>query len=323
MLRGLILLLLLGLTAFLVLPFLISSLYIDWRGVTIPGTVYSKREDVGVRYSTLKRSSEITVEYSKPDGTGVSFLTTQFAPIDYDAMRVGQAVSLHYLRPQDVPDLPLSKFLRGAQLLPTVRLADQQIFSGLKVLFTGQAATFAVTIAAAAILLLFWRMTRIPKFGWAVGVCVLLTLIAVMVEDFPRPMPPPAVAVRQGLGRVKTVDRIDKLFNGSRSRGLVADQPIEVIGVEFTPQGRTEPVLAVDLIDAGSLPGLKEKSSVPVDYESSSPRTAYIRGATRKFVSRNLAGIGIQAIACLVVLAVIVIGTRLLGKGFNRLTRRS
>ena len=68
----------------------------------------------------------------------------------------------------------------------------------------------------------------------------------------------------------------------------IADQPIDVVGVEFIPEGRTEPVVAVDLIDRGSVPGLKEGSTAPIRYESESPRTAYLDGATRTFPSRNI-----------------------------------
>ena len=60
---------------------------------------------------------------------------------------------------------------------------------------------------------------------------------------------------------------------------MVADQPVDVVSVEFVPEGRTEPVMAVDLIDRGSVSGLKEKAGVNVDYEAASPRIAYLAGA--------------------------------------------
>src|SRR4051812_12688983 len=60
MLRGLILLILFLGLAVLALPFLLSSMYVDQRGVTIPGRVSAKREDVTVYYATVKRSCEVT-----------------------------------------------------------------------------------------------------------------------------------------------------------------------------------------------------------------------------------------------------------------------
>jgi hypothetical protein len=323
MLRAAIFFVLLSVVVLLAFPFVVSSLYIDQRGITIPGQVHFKREDLVVHRSALERVAEVTIEYSKPDGSGVAFLTVRVAPAEYDGMRVGQAVRVHYLRSEDLPDLPLVKSLRRAQLLPTARLASQRIGSGLQVLLTRKVVVSLEAVALFVIVLLVWKMARIPGFSWAVAASVLLALAAVYVSEFPRPMPAPTVGLRQSIGQVKSVERITRLFAGSRSRGVLADQPMEAVGVEFTPEGRTESVLAIDLIDARSVPGLREKSAVPLSYESASPRTAYIQGATRTFVSRNLAGVAVQGIACLAVLIVLWGGTQVLGWAFRRLTRRT
>lgn len=319
MLRAAIVVLLLALAAVVWLPFLVSSLYIDKRGITIPGHVYSKREDVTLIYSAWKRSSEVTVEYSKPDGSGVGFLVAQLSPAEYDAMPVGQAANLHYLRPEDLPDVPLAKTLRRAQLLPTVRLAKQRTDSALAWIYDGPEKAMAVGVAV----LLLWRLARIPGFWWAAGVCAAAVVVAGYFDEFPRPLQPPSVALRQGVGRVKSLARMDKLFSAPKSRGIDAAQPIDVVGVEFIPAGRTESVLAVDLIDAGSVPGLTENAAVPVEYESQTPRTAYIRGATRQFAAKNIAGIGWQGVACVVVFVVLVGAGYLLRQGYLRLVARS
>ena len=323
MLRAAILFVFLFLIALVVLPFVVSSFYIDQRGISIPGQVYAKREDVFVHYSAVKRSSEITVEYAKPDRSGVAFFKVPLTPAEYDLMPVGQNVSLHYLRKQDIPDLPLASFLRNAQLLPTARLANKRALSGLDSLLAPKLTTGAGILVAAVILLVIWRLARVPGFLWAVGVCVLVGVSIALLDEFPRPMPMPTAALKRGMGRVKSLEAIDRLFEGNRSRGIDAGQPIEVVGVEFIPEARTEPVLAVDLIDAGSVPGLKEKAPVFVEYESLSPRTAYIRGASRTFVKRNIAGIAVQGVACIVVLAVLLGGAHLLGRGYKRLIGRT
>jgi hypothetical protein len=122
------------------------------------------------------------------------------------------------------------------------------------------------------------------------------------------------------LGIVKSIDRMDRLFSGAHTKGWDADQPVAVVGVEFVPAGRTEAVLAVDLIDAGSIPGLQEKSAVGIDYEAGHPRTAYLQKASRRFVSRNVAGIVRQGLACLVVLIVFYAVVYFLPRAFHRLT---
>lgn len=316
MLRGAIIVLLLV----VILPFLISSLYIDQRGITIPGRVYAKREDVTLARAGWKRSSEVTFAYSKPDGSGLGFLVVRMLPAEYDAMAVGQAASLHYLRPEDIPDIPLARMLRQAQLVPTVRLANQRVYANVWALYSAQEKALAAGTAGIAMLLLTWSVARIPGFGWAAGVCAVVAIVGMYFYDFPRPLPAPAEDVRQGLGKVKSLARIDRLFNSPQNRGMDAAQPIELVGVEFIPEGRSEGVLAVDLIDAESVPGLKEKAWVPVDYESQAPRTAYIRGARRKFVARNIAGIGWQGAALVAVMVLFLGGGYLLRQGYRRLT---
>lgn len=323
MLRGAIILALLAVAAAMTLPFLISSLSIDQRGVIIPGRVSFKREDVVVHNSTLNRVAEATIEYSKPDGSGVGFLGVRLGSRDYDALRLGQAVELHYLRSEDLPDLPLVHGLRRAQLLPTVRLANQRAGAGLRLVFTDKVAAAMGAAALCIVFLLLWKVLRIPGLSWAVAFFVLLALAATYVNDFPRPMPAPSAGLRQGTGQVKSVERITRLFGGSRRRGMVADQPMEAVGVSFVPDGRKEPVLAIDLIDAGSVTGLREKSSVLLSYESASPRTAYIQGATRHFAARNFSGAGVQAIASLAAVIVILGGVQLLGWFYRRATRRT
>jgi hypothetical protein len=101
-----------------------------------------------------------------------------------------------------------------------------------------------------------------------------------------------------------------------------ADQPVSVVGVEFVPDGSADTVLAVDLIDEGSRPGLKQDSPIGIEYESRSPRTAYIQGATRTFVGRNIRGIAGDAVLCLLVIAGMFAASQFLGRAYNRLLTR-
>ena len=323
MVRGALAILLLAVIGVITLPFIVSNLYIDQRGVTIPGHVYFKRETVSLRDSTMTRTPEVTIEYSKPDGTGVTFFDVPMTDAEYDSMHVSQPVSLHYLRPEDLPDLPLVKSLRRAQLLPTVHLANKTTFSTLQFLWTPRAGIVTEVIAGMAVLLLLWRIAHVPGFTWAVAACILSGVIALIIADFPRPMPAPAAQVRRATGQVKSIQRITRLFDGRRSRGIDAEQPIQVVGVEFVPEGRTEAVLAVDLIDAKSVPGLHEKGSVGLTYESASPRTAYVDGATRNFVSRNIRGMGMQGVAVVLVGVVFFAVWWAFSRGYRRLTRRA
>ena len=220
MLRALILLVLISGAVLFSLPFLVSSIYVDQRGITIPGKVYSKREDVTVHNSTWKRSCEITVEYGPPDTAGVAFLGVQLQPERYDEFRKGQTVSLHYLPRKDIPDLPLAHILSEVHALPTARLAGQKAFSNWEAFFTRSTLALGSVLCGVVVLLFVWRLSHWPGFVWAVCVCVIVGLGAVMISEFPTTVPGPAVDVRSGSGKVKSVDRIDRLFEGTRSRGV-------------------------------------------------------------------------------------------------------
>jgi hypothetical protein len=308
--------------AVLVAPFLISSLYVDQRGIDMTGRVYSKREDVTTRYGGWTRTSEVTVQYDSPEPVGVSFFGIRMDPERYDGFRVGERVKLHYLRHSDIPDVPGADILWQLHALPVVRLADERAFSGLERFFTWKVIFACAALVVIAILLWTWRRAHMPGFGWAVGACVVVGIAALFFYDFPRPTPAPAVEVRSASGKVKSIDRINRLFAGSRSRGMDAAQPIEVVGIEFVPEGRTESVLAVDLIDSGSIAGLKVNAPVDVEYEGASPRTAYLRSGTRTFLSRNLWGMVVDSALYLGVLVGCLMGAHFVGRAWTRMLAR-
>src|ERR1700730_3393400 len=171
MLRAFILLVFAAGVTVIALPFVISSFYVDERGIDIPGRVYFKRETVRVPYTGWERSSEATIQYDPPDTRVTSFFTLQLAPERYDALHVGQTVNLHYLLRKDTPTVPLSHVLREIHALPMVRLADQRAFSGLRNFFTGRVILYCEGLGAFVVLLFIWHMAGSRLFGWAIGIC--------------------------------------------------------------------------------------------------------------------------------------------------------
>jgi hypothetical protein len=121
---------------------------------------------------------------------------------------------------------------------------------------------------------------------------------------------------------VKSVGRIYRLFSGSRTRGEIAAQPVNVVGAEFVPEGRLETVLAVDLIDERS-PGLQPGAVVAVEYELAAPRTAHLQGVTRNFPRRNLAGIATTLSLYTALLLGFLFATHYLERGWKRLLNRN
>jgi len=289
-------------------PFAISYFYIDLYGVEIPGRVYQKQETVRVQYSDWSRRATLTVQYAPPDSRAPRFFGTDLDDASYDALHVGQAVTVHYLRERDLPSVPLAQPLGQMGLLPVARLAGRTAWSPLQRLRQGPVGRVLEWLVAAAILLIVWRIARWPFFGWAMGVSVLVCFGLLLYSGIPKPTLAPAAGVRRTTAKVASLSEIDYMFRGNRSRGIPLDQPIRVVGLEFIPGGWKEPVVAVDLVDADSV-AFKEGALVQIDYQESSPRTARLVSATRTFPQRNLNGIVVWAglgIAALVALLLIV-----------------
>src|SRR4051794_10379885 len=109
----------------LISPFVLSSLLIDQRGVNVSGDVVSKNEHITVRYSSWTRELDLTLSYSPPDGNGNAYMNGQVGPDQFDRLKTGDLVQLHYLRQNDLPDYPGVRTLRQIHMLPTVRFADK------------------------------------------------------------------------------------------------------------------------------------------------------------------------------------------------------
>ena len=319
MLRVLILLLMGAAATVLVAPFVMTSRALREHGKTLPGRVYHKSETVRVTSSGWEVAREITVEYPLPETGGVSFFDVPLDAKQFDAMHTHQPVEVRYLLRRDVPKVPLSDILWQIHALPSVRLASTPGLSKWQASLTPAGIRIGQIGAACLVLLILWRITRSKVLGWATVVAFVLGLGLLLLQEFPRPTPAPAAGVARATGHVKSIGHIDKLFSGRRSRGVIADQPIDVVGVEFVPAGMTEPVVAVDLIDRGSVPGLKEGSTASIRYESDSPRTAYLDGATRTFPDRNMRGAMIQAGLSLAVLLGALAIAQFIGSAFKRL----
>jgi hypothetical protein len=321
--RFLIRFLFLSAAILLVSPFLISSLLVDHQGVLVPGQVTSKSEYIWVQYSSWTRKLEVAVQFQPPDDIGVRYMTAEFLPDQYDRLRKGDVVQLHYLLRKDLPAWPGFRTLREMRILPYARPADQDTWTAPAAMISPH-RSFVAAVLIVAIVLLLWRLLRIPYFKIAVGTCIGFALIISIVAEFPTATPAPRIGIRTATGTIKTLERWQFLFQSAHSRTTwTANQPIAVAGVEFVPQEKADPVVAVDLVDDGSLPGLTEHSAVTIDYEISSPRTAHIRGATRRFAQRNFKGLIVQLLSMLLVVIVIFAGFQLFRFFIRLLMQRS
>ena len=68
-----------------------------------------------------------------------------------------------------------------------------------------------------------------------------------------------------------------------------AAQPYTIVELSFVPTGMAGRVVAVDMVDAGSVAGLEPGAKVPIRYSAAEVRWARIDGAMRT-CWKNLAG---------------------------------
>ncbi|HWQ12562.1 MAG TPA: hypothetical protein VNL77_07180 [Roseiflexaceae bacterium] len=283
--------------AILIVLLLISvlgpPLYVEAEGLVAPGTVVGKREEITVRRSLWTRRLFLDVRY-QPAGAAAPELTAIIVdPEHYDRTRVETPVAVRYLPYPEIRQL-------GA--IAGTRLADQPPLGPLRAQLLGAQYTF-LALGVGLALLAAWSVWR---RGWlAVLFFVMLIGGALYVVSNP---PPPAPPGPQHVtsATVRETHTIERVLGGRRSRGFnEAIQPYVIIELVFVPQGAADPVVAVDLVDEGSVPGLEKGADLPIRYSAADPRWARIEGAARTYAWKNLQGYGVIALVVLVLVVVL------------------
>ena len=83
---------------------------------------------------------------------------------------------------------------------------------------------------------------------------------------------------RQGAAVVRDVRHVTE-YTHRRSPSSQLRWPFDIVQLDFTPEGRTGTVIAVDVVEAASVPGLKNGDSVRITWPEDDPRSAKIVGA--------------------------------------------
>lgn len=137
-------------------------------------------------------------------------------------------------------------------------------------------------------------------------------------QSLPYPLAGKIGLAKHKYGRqARTVDEIwsDAWETYGRTSGESIAKPFEMLDLEFTPEGASEPVHVLDSIDRNSVPGLQVGVVLPVEYSAVDPDSARITGATRNYGRQNAVHILIIAytVAAVVTFAFLPI-RRLAGK---------
>jgi hypothetical protein len=113
----------------------------------------------------------------------------------------------------------------------------------------------------------------------------LFLLIAVVPQAEPAPSDP-----RSAQATIRNLTTITEIMEGQMSTGthvhfgpITLEHPFQIVQLEFVPPGAPDPVVAIDAIDLDSIPALRSKQVVGIDYDLHNPRIARLHGGTRNF----------------------------------------
>ncbi len=309
--------LLLAVLGCLLSPFLLTAWWREQYGVDLTGTVIRKQETVwhSTFETDITRSTRVTVSYVPPGRAWPADQTVTLPLERYDEINRGTVLHLRYLLERDLPDSPLLHSLYRSGFLPVASVDGQSVFRIGRDLLPQLPVRFLGGVAALIFVLWLWHKWQIPGGVLAIVICFLGALAVMSFWEIPHPMPPLEGALLTGRATVQNEWTIDKVFvsrNSANSWSL--DRPVQYVSLEFVPESRREPVVAVDNIDAGSIPNLQAGQSLAVQYERANPRNARLVAGTRTFWKKNLRGLAITAVIWIVLGGLALI----LWKGFRR-----
>jgi hypothetical protein len=262
-----------------------GSLWLDRRGELTTARVTTKQEEITVLRVPAGgwyRWHRLGVEFDTRGGRP-GMATVTVPEQRYDALHPGDTIQVRHL-----PFFPL-----------LARAADQS---------TGLVARDAVIQFAAdpfLLRLILWLVAGAAALWLAARIATPVVVLAGLAWIalglpflFPAPSPLPPMTA-ESTARVSSVTLVTMapVRSGSQSRSRAARMagdsvrrlamPYEVVQLRFAPEGRTDSVVAVDVVDSASVAGLMVGSIVPIGYDTAAPREARMTLGSRTFRERN------------------------------------
>jgi hypothetical protein len=289
-----------GLT--LVAMFYAGSLYLDAAGLVAPATVESK--DERITYTSRgtigwNRSLWATVRFTGNDGPTQGGLWLDAAT--FDALRPGAPIDVRYVSWFPHIARPASASTRS--LVPWRWLVRAALAGG-----TGIAIGLLLRRRSPLLMFLTFAAAIVAGVTWLV---------------LPAPWLPALDApVRTAQAEVRRLETVTRSFINGRRADIPAPQPWELVELQFVPEGGDQPVVAVDGVDAGSVPGLAIGARVPVSYNARDPRDARLPGP-RTYRWREWRLLGEYAVTSVAAIAGLYFLSKLASFWWRKLTQRT
>jgi hypothetical protein len=274
---------------------------IDSLGNAVPGALTEKRESVRTNYADWFRRFQIVAAFKAP---GYPYERHTICDVDqqiFDSIHVGSPVTVHYL--PVLLSIPLVSSTHISPCPPWGMFGvNPELYRRLLYLYGSLAIilgiVFVLRIRRAVWLLLPWS--------------ALFVFYGICPHTEPVPLQPrPARAMVKEVTTVKTL--VDS--RNTDASPITLAHPYQLVQMQYTPEGRSEPVMAVDAIDPDSVSNLKAGQVLTINYDAGNPRIASIPGATHMFHAQAMQQLGLEYL----VLVAVFLGILL----FARRSRRS
>jgi hypothetical protein len=253
---------------------------IDSVGTAVPGAITEKRESIRTNYADWFRRFQILAAFKAP---GYPYERHTICDVDqqiFDSLHVGSPVTVHYV--PALLNIPLVSSTHISPCPPWGMFGSNPELYRRSLYLYGSLAfilgiVFLLRIRRAAWLLLPWS--------------AMFVFYGICPHTEPMPLQPrPVTAVVKEVAMVKTL--VDA---GRRDAPpITLAHPYQLVEMQYTPEGRSEPVMAVDAIDPNSVPNLKQGQVLTVNYDAGNPRIASIPGATHMFREQAIQQLGLE-----------------------------
>jgi hypothetical protein len=261
---------------------------IDLNGRNLTCTVDRKDERIDRRTRSDSWTPTYHVSLSCPytEAGAPMFPAFDTDAQEFDQIQRGTPFEVRYLR-----SVPLPLMLVG---ISSSHLARETLDVHLARLLAGFGPVVAIAGYLLTLSFLGYLMSKrkVPGLRWAFFGLLAPGVLWMLTPTLPVTLSgktAPATAT------VTELHQFTRMLDSSRSQGIQAVTPYELVVLQYVPQGRREPVLAADMIDTGSRSHLTVGQQVQVDYEVDHPRRANIQGARRLYYWENVEGALVEA----------------------------
>ena len=248
------------------------SLYLDTRPI-VTGTVTAKSETVENRPDgSWEYHFRATVQYTRPGEVEPRREELTTDEETYDALLVGDEVGVRYWD--------------AGGLFEFARLSNR---STVQMVWDTGVQYFVLLVLACV--LLGWLMGKTTGkkatgiiFGMVAFAAAVFSLQALGQLALMLPMGGPQATTEATVRSVSLYTQTRSSDQDDNPTPLI--QPFDLVEVSFVPQDRSEPVVALDRIDADSYP-LEMGGTVPLTYRIDQPRQIQLQVGSRSYLWKN------------------------------------